>query len=270
MTPFCSQSSVAEPLAGSAPTQARWLFVEAPGRWGREALDCCSLPEQQRLALAALPPGWRVVLVRRPDRPLRAQRDRTVWLSGPGGDARRWRLPLDAPVLPHTLPGPGMAVVHPELFVCTNGARDRCCALAGRAVFDLVAASGAWECSHLGGHRFAPTAVRLPDLLVFGRLDGSTSAAAMAGDTPMDAVRGPAGWPAAVQAAAVAVWRRHGVVPLEAAEVRGDLVTVRLADRSAWRVPVEQIPVPERVVSCGDEPTAGQALRAGTPMPVGP
>ena len=75
----------------------------------------------------------------------------------------------------------------PVLFVCTNGKRDRCCALLGRALTldlaELMAAAGTdgldiWECDHLGGHRFAPTALVLPTGYVYGRLDAASGAAA--------------------------------------------------------------------------------------------
>lgn len=75
----------------------------------------------------------------------------------------------------------------PVLLVCTNGKRDRCCALLGRALAldlaELMAAAGTagldlWECDHLGGHRFAPTALVLPTGYVYGRLDAASGAAA--------------------------------------------------------------------------------------------
>ncbi|HEU5385864.1 MAG TPA: sucrase ferredoxin [Streptosporangiaceae bacterium] len=47
-------------------------------------------------------------------------------------------------------------------LVCTNGKRDRCCAVRGRPVAAAIAdATGwdTWESSHLGGHRFAATAL---------------------------------------------------------------------------------------------------------------
>lgn len=184
-----------EPMAGTAPVQTHLLLVEAPGGWGPEALQTSTLADRE--ALLALPPHWRVVLVRRPDRPQRRQRDRTVWLAGPHG-ARRWVLPLHAGVLPDALPGPGEPVAEPTLFLCTNGARDRCCALEGRPLLDALRrdpalADRVWECSHLGGHRFAATALRLPDRMVFGRLTGPVAREVLAGAAPQGHVRGRAG-----------------------------------------------------------------------------
>ena len=39
-------------------------------------------------------------------------------------------------------------------------------------------AAGLWGCSHLGGHRFAPTALVLPTGYLYGRLDVATAVAA--------------------------------------------------------------------------------------------
>lgn len=59
-----------------------------------------------------------------------------------------------------------------DLLVCTHGTRDRCCATFGYPVYNQLRrtfdqdASGAnrvWRVSHLGGHRFAPTVLDLPD-----------------------------------------------------------------------------------------------------------
>jgi hypothetical protein len=65
-----------------------------------------------------------------------------------------------------------------ELLVCTHGARDRCCGSLGtrleRAVTDEVGPDGTTRVrrtSHTGGHRFAPTAILLPEGTGWGYLD---------------------------------------------------------------------------------------------------
>ena len=59
-------------------------------------------------------------------------------------------------------------VTAPIGLVCTHGKRDQCCAVRGRPVVaglesrlgdrlsSLDQDSAVWECSHTGGHRFAP------------------------------------------------------------------------------------------------------------------
>jgi hypothetical protein len=75
----------------------------------------------------------------------------------------------------------------PEVLVCGHGRRDPCCGRWGTLLHMELAARETgvrvWRCSHTGGHRFAPTAITLPDGrawayvdadLVQGVLDRST------------------------------------------------------------------------------------------------
>jgi hypothetical protein len=62
------------------------------------------------------------------------------------------------------------------VLVCTNGRHDACCATFGRPLVRALRASRwadeVWECSHIGGDRFAGNIVLLPDSLYFGHCDG--------------------------------------------------------------------------------------------------
>ena len=59
--------------------------------------------------------------------------------------------------------------------MCTNGRHDQCCANLGRPLVRALResrwANQVWECSHIGGDRFAPNLVVLPDSLYFGRVE---------------------------------------------------------------------------------------------------
>ena len=61
------------------------------------------------------------------------------------------------------------------VFVCTNGRHDACCATYGRPLVRGLRqsrwADQVWECSHIGGDRFAGNVVLLPDSLYFGHCD---------------------------------------------------------------------------------------------------
>lgn len=59
-----------------------------------------------------------------------------------------------------------------DVLVCTHGMRDKCCARFGQPFFKAVTRHIAqrndadvrvWRVSHIGGHRFAPTAIVLPE-----------------------------------------------------------------------------------------------------------
>ena len=62
-------------------------------------------------------------------------------------------------------------------LVCTNGRHDSCCATFGRPLVRALResrwADEVWECSHIGGDRFAGNLVVLPDSLYFGHVDAA-------------------------------------------------------------------------------------------------
>ena len=63
-----------------------------------------------------------------------------------------------------------------DLLVCTHGARDRCCGAMGTSLAMNIGARDGLRVrrtSHLGGHRFAPTAVLFPEGTSWAWLDDS-------------------------------------------------------------------------------------------------
>ena len=73
----------------------------------------------------------------------------------------------------------GQSITQKDILICTHGMRDRCCARFGQPFFrDTVRSAQAgklpntrvWKVSHIGGHRFAPTAISFPDGRYYGRL----------------------------------------------------------------------------------------------------
>ena len=73
----------------------------------------------------------------------------------------------------------GARVDKPVLIVCAHGNHDACCALHGarfaqrarKAATRLGLDLEVWETSHLGGHRFAATAITMPWGHMHGRLE---------------------------------------------------------------------------------------------------
>lgn len=64
-------------------------------------------------------------------------------------------------------------VFRPMYLICTNGRRDRCCAKEGFQVYKSFhdhVGDAVWECSHVGGHRFAANVITLPDGVLYGRV----------------------------------------------------------------------------------------------------
>jgi hypothetical protein len=211
-----------EPLHASAVRHRRFLLLEVPGPWGGSALDGTRMDAgvARQLARAAAAADTHVVLIRRPSRhPLagRGTGERTMaWAfadtSDEAGRVLRgtWRDPADLLDLDLTAaPGAASAAGPQRLaLVCTNGKRDQCCAIRGRPVAAAIAAAtdwDTWECSHLGGHRFAATLLLLPTGDMFGWLDPESALEVLrrfdAGQLAASHYRGRSGQPLPVQAA---------------------------------------------------------------------
>jgi hypothetical protein len=139
----------------------------------------------------------------------------------------------------------GAPLTDPIFLVCTNGKRDACCALRGRAVTAAMAAEHAermWECTHLGGHRFAGNLVCLPHGIVYGRV-GPAAATGLAdaylgGHVAPDHLRGRSAWPPPAQVAEQVLRQRMGLngiddVRLVENQVDGESASVVLAASGA-------------------------------------
>ena len=67
------------------------------------------------------------------------------------------------------------ATVGRQVLVCTHGVRDTCCGAQGTRLAAALPGLGAgvrsWRTSHTGGHRFAPTALVLPEGTAWAYLD---------------------------------------------------------------------------------------------------
>jgi hypothetical protein len=103
------------------------------------------------------------------------------------------------------------------ILVCTHGVHDVCCALRGRPVASALSSRWpelVWECSHIGGDRFAPNLVLLPDGFYYGNLDPqsavTTVEAHLGGTVLPDRLRGMARFLPPVQAAIIAIYQRYG------------------------------------------------------------
>ncbi|MGW5019897.1 sucrase ferredoxin [Streptomyces cacaoi] len=288
-----------EPLAGTAATARTWLLVEQPGPWGKQALtqsrlDAALGAELERSASAH---GARVALIRRPARadgadgpaatpgaPRRVFLARTLpgnaWIRTAllAEDALGTLRDLDFAALdgdrgPAALPAGWVPYTgDPLALVCTNGRRDRCCAVLGRPLAARLAAMGGadvWEITHIGGHRFAPTLLTLPGGYAYGRLDAVRAAdvldAVRAGRVPTEGCRGRSTWDAPGQRAELAV-REHTGEP-EADALTVEAVLPAEADRTDGTARAEGTTPAEGATRVGGTTRAAEAVRADPPRP---
>ncbi|MFP8944057.1 sucrase ferredoxin [Streptomyces fenghuangensis] len=294
----CSTASraLAEPPAATAATARTWLLVEQPGPWGAKALTDSRLDPVLGRALerAAAGTGVRVALIRRPGR--RPDRHgsalRRVYLAHtvPGRSwVRTAQLTgtdelggLDAAAMASFGAGDHGGLWEPYggdplALVCTNGRRDRCCAVLGRPLAAELAASDTcevWETTHIGGHRFAPTLLVLPYGYAYARLGGHAVKGVLDelrhGRIVTDGCRGRSAWERPGQAADLAVRELTGEAGADALAVTsttGDAprwsVTVTHADGRSWSVMVtEDTDVPPVAASCGAAPSVQPRVTA--------
>ncbi|MFR0356754.1 sucrase ferredoxin [Streptomyces sediminimaris] len=285
----CSTASqeLDEPIAGTAATARTWLLLEQPGPWGAKALTSSHLDPAVGRALeaAAQGTGVRIALIRRPGRHAdcgtptirQVYAAHTVpgnaWLRSAALDDPRALLGLDFAALGRgehrTFDGALGARAHtgdPLALVCTNGKRDRCCALLGRPLAAELAASGVegvWEVTHLGGHRFSPTLLVLPYGYAYGRTRAHAVEEILSGvregRIAVEGCRGSSAWERPGQAAELAVRtavHEDAADALRVVATRGAAprwrVTVAHADGRRWCVEVAKgASLPPRPESCG-------------------
>lgn len=274
-------------LAATAAPVRRWLLIEQPGRWGRDALlESMIDPAVGRLlAAAAAERGVRIVLIRRPGRSLpSAVRAWAYADSRAGHESIRWgSFADDAELLGGPLSGTaGDTGDRPAYLVCAHGRHDACCAIRGRpvaAALRRLRPGEVWECSHVGGDRFAANVVVLPEGLYYGHVGIDTAAdlvaAHEAGQVVPDLLRGRSCFAAPVQAAQhfarslLAERRIAALAPLDAGRTAPATWRVVLAHEGrsvALTVRAEQAP-PE-LLTCaavGPEPTRVFRLLAWEP-----
>jgi Sucrase/ferredoxin-like len=235
-----------DPMLGTAFPAARLLLVEQPGPWGERGLrdsrfGAGAAAEVERYASRA---GVRVQAIRRPGRtPRAAPRKWALVDTRDGQESLRWgtyaspaellELPLDGAA--------GELDPDPVYLVCAHSKHDTCCALRGRPVAAAIEAlrpGRVWECTHLGGDRFAANVLVLPVGLQYGRVLPFAAeefvAAAEAGEVVGALLRGRVGLPAPAQAALafahehLAVRRRRDLRVESATPIRDGTWIVRL------------------------------------------
>jgi hypothetical protein len=260
-------------MLGTAFPANRILLVEQPGGWGPSGLVGSRFDPAiaGRLISGLSRQGIRVLAIRRPGR--QSAPARRTWAFADCRPARQgmvWGsysapeelLDLDPAVLAERARD-----TDPVYAVCAHGTRDMCCAIEGRPVATALARQRpgrAWECSHLGGDRFAANVLVLPTGQLYGRITDPAAlvAATEAGRTLPELLRGQVGLPPAAQAAVVYAERELAlplVGAIEVIEVRGappdvQLVLLRVPD-GRCTVAVQRIAGSPAILTCRDTVT---------------
>ncbi|SDD63071.1 sucrase ferredoxin [Actinokineospora iranica] len=239
--------------AASAPPVRHWLLIEQPGPWGAHPWRDSALPAPVVAAVAeqAAAVNARVLLIRRPGRTPPGRRQWAFADSTPGSE-RIWWTPFDEPaeLLDLGLAAPrGNPSPDPVYLVCTHGKHDTCCAIRGRPLAASLATARpaqTWECSHIGGDRFAANLLVLPHGLYYGQVPAARGPMIAerheAGLLDVPHLRGRSTFSAPVQAAQQFVRERTGEAgiqsfpPVSVLRVGHELWDVSLAGGGVVRV----------------------------------
>ncbi|WP_134323124.1 sucrase ferredoxin [Cumulibacter soli] len=277
----CSVRSLmsGEPMAGSAgSTEVGYLLVEEPGAWPHKALGPSTLGGiGPALESAAAHVGLKTLVFRQPGRRERAPLQRRVFVATL---ARQHRAVVTftvrnlAEVLDSDLAAAAHQplAVHPDaesvteqlLFVCAHAKRDQCCAIYGVPIAGALAArypQRVYECSHLGGHRFAATALALPSGAVYGRLTEESAERAYDAERHAKVIaedlRGLSSLPAAAQMVDAELRLRLGLTGIDDVRMlsyqqinEGHVIRMTVAG-SVWQGLVESRKTVAKPPSCG-------------------
>ena len=247
---FCSSLSLEaqEPLFGSAPEKTVWLLLEYTRPWGAKAFPESQLAGPVKAHLSAYldsTPAANILFIRQPGR-----KSEGIAFFVAVTDEQRPRLyefTLDSYDDLRALDF--AAIVRREhrqtesdeslFLVCTNSKRDKCCAKLGIGIFKQLrqhTADRAWQCSHLGGHRFAPTSLFLPQGISYGRMEpgnvGAMVEAHRRGQLTLANLRGRVCYDQPTQAADFLLRTKLGVTQIDDVQ----LVQTHETDPDQWTI----------------------------------
>jgi hypothetical protein len=177
----------AEDLIGTAGHYQTYVLIECPTPWAAEAFDSKSIPAALRQYAKAIKATRSIqfLCINRGTSAPSAQTAVLIYEQCENG-YRGYEFQLDnldqvVACLENYWQSSriGQIISLNDILVCTHGMRDKCCARFGQPFFreatqaaeqGQLPNSRIWKVSHIGGHRFAPTAISLPDGRCYGRL----------------------------------------------------------------------------------------------------
>ncbi len=243
-----SQANGEDPIGTATPFD-RCLIVELQPPWDRDVWQTSDFTRAIKRAVVQPPgsgPAIRLLAVQ-PDPEGYATEDedpewaRVFWFTRPSQDLfrryrhRQFHVPVaQLPEVAATLAqgGEPNGASHEveeqeqrwELFLCTHSTRDACCGQFGREMYDqlrLTQSEGGdqgwrvWRCSHLGGHRLAPTLMEMNAGRSYGHLTPSALHTLLSPEQGnleelLDCYRGWSGLQMYEQIVEREIWRQEG------------------------------------------------------------
>ncbi|MUG95644.1 sucrase ferredoxin [Scytonema sp. UIC 10036] len=197
---FCADSSrqAGEDIIGSATNHQTYVLIECPTPWAAEAFDSRWVPENLRTLVKEVTQAKVPIRFLLISNGSSHKTDSTTLLIyhrkeklGHGYRKQEWKLEnieQAATLIKKWLWGKCCdnevkATATRDILICTHGSHDKCCAKYGNPFYYEATAAiselglndiRVWKASHFGGHRFAPTAIDLPEGRYYGVLDSTS------------------------------------------------------------------------------------------------
>ena len=175
----CSKYSLAlgESMRGTATRVDFWLLLEYPEMWTRDPIETNNLPAKVQLwvkrTVASLRDNGRFPRVQMIRRDHNKRSSYSLYVAQKGTLRHHTVRSYDDILGLDVHEAEGEVVSSNMYFICTHGTRDKCCAKFGYRtwkVLQKLSKDRGWQCSHLGGHRFAPNVLVLPQGRLYGRV----------------------------------------------------------------------------------------------------
>lgn len=177
-----------EDLIGSASTHERYLLIEAAFPWDHDILESKDA-EAFRYVLDSYE-NLKPLFIGGDAAYSRKDFRQVILLEKAGMEyaIKEFVIPRgkEALLFPALLEGKAEAYAtgeeHRHILICIDGGHDYCCGRWGQPCYNNLRADfiekdvRVWRCSHIGGHRFAPTAIDFPEGRWYGRLDENAAA----------------------------------------------------------------------------------------------
>lgn len=232
---FCSTLSRAanEQLFGTGPdAKTIWLLLEYNLPWGAKVFPESDLNASVKAHLSAFlddRPDSNILFIKQPGQ----QREGITLFIVTAGEQnpRLHRFTLEsyddllAIDFAEAANDSSNASDEPLYLVCANSKRDACCARYGVGIYNALrqhAGEQAWQCSHIGGHRFAPTGLFFPHGICYGRIEAENVPAMISayddGNIWLENLRGRACYERPVQAADALLRHNHNLSAIDAVE----------------------------------------------------
>lgn len=176
---LCSDISrdLNEPLIGTAPQVGFWILLEVREAWEAKNLTSNSLPPVAKDWLMDVQTrGMENGLLPRAQfiRQRRRKTDPLTLMTCQDGVLRKHLMDDYDELASIDIYNSDLSICEEiSYFVCTHGARDKCCSKYGIPTWqmlDSLSHGRAWQTTHLGGHRYATNVLVLPTGHSYGRV----------------------------------------------------------------------------------------------------